>query len=302
MWKLTPTFSFFFFFSRVLKFLQTLRVVQSNEPIRDKLKQYRDAYNFGTETGLGIGDDENVVNSVCSEIRYPCRSTQKSLQRSTRMLVDYAGFWPEYSSFVYTRWQVPAVIYELFTRKNERRNLQPFADHSNAVKTNFYLFFQRLIYFTIRTKHGTPYVVPTRRRRPFSYCIGNDKNRFLPPPPPPPEYFIYINMFIKYFVFYRFIEYVICTRHAYLLCIPFPSAPTLPVFRNPEKPASIVASLVLRALVEYTRVRNIVLLFNGDRVKIFWTKREKKKTETIRPCVESGAPDRRWPTRPRWQM
>ncbi|XP_022166491.1 uncharacterized protein LOC111031021 [Myzus persicae] len=78
--------------SWVLKFLQTLRVVQNNEPIRDKLKQYREAYNYGTETGLGTGEDENLVNSVCSEVRYPCRSTQKSLQRSTRALVDFAGF------------------------------------------------------------------------------------------------------------------------------------------------------------------------------------------------------------------
>ncbi|VVC34769.1 Hypothetical protein CINCED_3A011255 [Cinara cedri] len=80
--------------SWVLKFLQTLRVVQNNEPIRDKLKQYREAYNYGTETGLGIGEgeDENLVNSVCSEYRYPCRSTQKSLQRNTRALVDLAGF------------------------------------------------------------------------------------------------------------------------------------------------------------------------------------------------------------------
>lgn len=81
-------------FCRVLKFLQTLRVVQNNEPIRDKLKQYREAYNYGTESGLSYeGDDENFVNSVCSEYRYPCRSTQKSLQRSTRALVDFAGFW-----------------------------------------------------------------------------------------------------------------------------------------------------------------------------------------------------------------
>ncbi|XP_060876216.1 uncharacterized protein LOC132949374 isoform X2 [Metopolophium dirhodum] len=78
--------------SWVLKFLQTLRVVQNNEPIRDKLKQYREAYNYGTETGLGTGEDENLVNSVCSEVRYPCRSTQKSLQRSTRALVNFAGF------------------------------------------------------------------------------------------------------------------------------------------------------------------------------------------------------------------
>ncbi|XP_060834544.1 uncharacterized protein LOC132917697 [Rhopalosiphum padi] len=78
--------------SWVLKFLQTLRVVQNNEPIRDKLKQYREAYNYGTETGLGSVEDENLVNSVCSEVRYPCRSTQKSLQRSTRALVDFAGF------------------------------------------------------------------------------------------------------------------------------------------------------------------------------------------------------------------
>lgn len=77
---------------RVLKFLQTLRVVQNNEPIRDKLKLYRDAYNYGSETGLG-GGEENLVNSVCSEIRYPCRSTQKSLQRSTRALVNFADFW-----------------------------------------------------------------------------------------------------------------------------------------------------------------------------------------------------------------
>lgn len=85
--------NFRFVFHRVLKFLQTLRVVQNNEPIRDKLKQYREAYNYGTETGLGTVDDENLVNSVCSEVRYPCRSTQKSLQRSTRALVDFAGFW-----------------------------------------------------------------------------------------------------------------------------------------------------------------------------------------------------------------
>jgi len=79
--------------SWVLKFLQTLRVVQNNEPIRDKLKQYRDAYNYGSELGLGMGDgEENLVNSVCSEIRYPCRSTQKSLQRSTRALVGFADF------------------------------------------------------------------------------------------------------------------------------------------------------------------------------------------------------------------
>lgn len=78
--------------SWVLKFLQTLRVVQNNEPIRDKLKQYREAYNYGTEEGLGSVEDENLVNSVCSEVRYPCRSTQKSLQRSTRALVDFAGF------------------------------------------------------------------------------------------------------------------------------------------------------------------------------------------------------------------
>lgn len=84
--------NFIFFSNRVLKFLQTLRLVQNNEPIRDKLKQYREAYNYGTETGLDIGSEENLVNSVCSEIRYPCRSTQKSLQRNTRALVDFAGF------------------------------------------------------------------------------------------------------------------------------------------------------------------------------------------------------------------
>ncbi|XP_050519839.1 uncharacterized protein LOC126893560 [Daktulosphaira vitifoliae] len=78
--------------SWVLKFLQSLRVVQNNPQIRDKLKQYREAYIYGIESGQGIGDEENMVNSVCSEVRYPCRSTQRSLQRSTRMLVDFAGY------------------------------------------------------------------------------------------------------------------------------------------------------------------------------------------------------------------
>ncbi|XP_050442893.1 uncharacterized protein LOC126847008 [Adelges cooleyi] len=78
--------------SWVLKFLQTLRVVQKNDQIRDKLKQYREAYNYGTDAGVGMAEQENLVNAVCSEDRYPCRSTQRSLQRSTRALVGVAGF------------------------------------------------------------------------------------------------------------------------------------------------------------------------------------------------------------------
>jgi len=129
-------------FHRVLKFLQTLRVVQNNEPIRDKLKQYREAYNYGTETGLGSGEDENLVNSVCSEVRYPCRSTQKSLQRSTRALVDFAGFWSrlqirftseifvhndiiiiyQYSRDRSTRWEQCAPKYHSFTSEKKQKS------------------------------------------------------------------------------------------------------------------------------------------------------------------------------------
>lgn len=104
--------------NRVLKFLQTLRVVQNNEPIRDKLKLYREAYNYGTEMGMGMGEDENLVNSVCSEFRYPCRNTQKSLQRNTRMLVDLAPFWYPSSPSVAHRSRCLHFVHTITTDEN----------------------------------------------------------------------------------------------------------------------------------------------------------------------------------------